>query len=259
MNFGAETFSDGVDLDGATFYQKLRKARTLPTTSQPPVGEFMDLFRRLDEQYEAVITILVTSELSGTAGTAMSALNEIQVEATERGDPQPEIHVVDSLNTAGAQALLVTAAAGMAAAGAHALEIVQALENLIPRLTLAFMVDTLEYIHRGGRIGVASALLGTLVRIKPILHMDNGRIDVLHKVRTARKAIDYLLSLMEERMGNGMPVHAAVLHADARDKAETLKLDVASRFDCAELFVSEVSPAIGVHAGPGTLGLAYYQ
>jgi DegV family protein with EDD domain len=79
------------------------------------------------------------------------------------------------------------------------------------------MVDTLEYIHRGGRIGVASALLGTLVRIKPILHMDKGSIDVLHKVRTARKAIRYLLSLMEERMSQGMPIHAAVLHADARD------------------------------------------
>jgi DegV family protein with EDD domain len=259
VHFGKEVYRDGVDIDGPTFYEKLRGVKTLPTTSQPSAGEFATLFRRLGREFDSVITILVTSRLSGTVGSALIACKQLQDEATEQGDPPPEIHVVDSLSTSGALSMLVTAAARMAEAGSHAKMIVRSLEEMIPRMRLDFVVDTLEYLHKGGRIGAASALLATLVRIKPILHMDNGVIGVLHKVRTAKRAISYLFELMEERVVNGVPVHVAVLHADAREIAEALKQKVANRFECAELFISEVSPAIGVHAGPGTVGLAYYQ
>ena len=155
--------------------------------------------------------------------------------------------------------MLVTAMARLAEAGSSTQNIVQAAEALIPRMTVAFVVDTLEYLRKGGRIGGAAALLGSLVQIKPILHLDRGRIDVLEKVRTAKKAIHRLIGIMEERMGTATPVHAAILHADRPDLAEMLKQKVAGRFNCSELIVCELSPAISTHVGPGALGLAYYQ
>ena len=259
VHFGEETFRDGVDLDAATFYEKLGRAKTLPTTSQPSAGDFMALYRRLVQKADAVVSIHVTSKLSGTVASALAARQALRAEAAERGDPQPEIHVVDSLLATGGLGLLVTAMARLAETGSPAQKIVQAAEALIPRMTVAFVVDTLEYLRKGGRIGGAAALLGSLVQIKPILHLDRGRIDVLEKVRTAKRAMHRLLGIMEGRMGTGKPVRAAILHAGRPDLAEMLKQKVAGRFDCSELIVFELSPAIGTHVGQGAVGLAYYQ
>jgi DegV family protein with EDD domain len=260
VHFGEETFRDGVDLRAAAFYEKLKRAKILPTTSQPSAGDFMALYRRLVQQVDAVVSIHVTSKLSGTVASALAARKALQAEAAERGDPHPEIHVVDSLLATGALGLLVTAMARMAEdAGSSAQKMVRSAEALIPRMTVAFVVDTLEYLRKGGRIGGAAALLGSLIQIRPILHLDRGRIDVLEKVRTAKKAMRRLMRIMEERMGRGAPVHAAILHANRPDEAEELRQKVAGRLDCSELIVCELSPAIGAHVGPGAVGLAYYQ
>ncbi len=258
-HFGEETFRDGVDLSTAAFYEKLKRADALPTTSQPSVGDFLELYRRLGREAKAIISIHISSRLSGTVDSAMTARQTLLEEAVERGDHPPEVHVVDSLLTSAALGLLVTAAARLATATSFAPVVVQATEDLLSRSTVIFCVDTLEYLHKGGRIGGASALLGTLIQVKPILHLTGGRIDVLEKVRTAQKAKRRLLGIMEERMGAGATVHAAVVHADAPDEAEKLKREVASHFNCAELFVCEFSPTIATHVGPGTVGLAFYQ
>ena len=259
VHFGEETFRDGVDLSTAAFYEKLKRADALPTTSQPSVGDFLALYRRLGREAEAIVSIHISSGLSGTVASALAARQTLLEEAAERGDSPPEVHVVDSLFTSAALGLLVTAAARLAAATSSAPVVVQATEDLLSHLTLIFCVDTLEYLHKGGRIGGASALLGTLIQIKPILHLIGGRIDVLEKVRTAQKAKRRLLGIMEERMGTEATVHAAIVHADVPDEAEKLKQEVASYFDCAELFICEFSPTIATHVGPGTVGLAFYQ
>jgi DegV family protein with EDD domain len=123
---------------------------------------------------------------------------------------------------------------------------------------MIFVVDTLEYLRKGGRIGGAAALAGSLIRIKPILHILEGRIDALDKVRTRDKAMDRLLEIVAERVGGAGPIHAAVVHAVAPAEAAALRDRIAHAFDCAELHMTEISPAIGTHVGPGTVGVAFY-
>ena len=178
--------------------------------------------------------------------------------AARRELPDVPIHVIDSYTLSVAQGLIAIAAARAAAAGQDAAEIVRLVEDLMSRTSLIFTVETLEYLHKGGRIGGATALLGSALRIKPILHIKDGQVEPLEKPRTRKKAVGRLLDLMAERVGAPEAVHAAVLHCDAPDEAERLAEQTAARFQCAELLTVEAGPIIGAHAGPGTLGVAFY-
>lgn len=259
VHFGEETFRDGVDLSTAAFYERLKRTKALPTTSQPSVGDFMELYRRLGQESESIISVHISSGLSGTVTSALAARQTLVDEAAQGGYSPPDIRVVDSLLTSTALGLLVTAAVRLAVDTSSAQVVIQAMEGLISRLMVVFYVDTLEYLDKGGRIGGASALLGSALQIKPILYLTGGRIDVLEKVRTVRRAKRRLLEIMEDRIGIGTTVHAAIVHADAPDEAEKLEQEVTSHFNCAELFVCEFSPAIGTHVGPGTVGVAFYR
>lgn len=258
VHFGEQTFRDRVDLTSAAFYEKLRDADSLPTTSQPSVGDFVELYRRLSQEAEGIVSIHISSGISGTVDSALTARQTLIAEATTAGEKPPAIHVIDSRCTSMGLGLLTTAAARAAAEGRAAEEVARMIEGLIPRLMVVFVVDTLEYLHKGGRIGGAAALVGSVLQVKPVLYFNEGRIDVLEKVRTTRKAKRRLLEIMEERMGTGTTVHAAITHADAPDEAEKLRQQVTERFNCVEMFVCELSPAIATHVGPGTLGLAFY-
>jgi DegV family protein with EDD domain len=135
---------------------------------------------------------------------------------------------------------------------------VDLVESLVPKMNIIFMVDTLEYLHKGGRIGGASALIGSLLNIKPILCVADGRIEPLEKQRSRRRAIQAVLDRMAESVGESQAVHAAVLHCDAPEEGQALADRLAEQFNCVELIVSETGPVIGVHAGPGTVGVAFY-
>lgn len=258
VHFGEQTFRDRVDLTSAAFYEKLRDADSLPTTSQPSVGDFVELYRRLSQEAEGIVSVHISSDISGTVDSALTARQTLIAEATTAGEKPPAIHVIDSRCTSMGLGLLTTAAARAAAEGQSAEEVARMVEGLIPRVMVVFVVDTLEYLHKGGRIGGAAALVGSVLQVKPVLYFNEGRIDVLEKVRTTRKAKRRLLEIMEERMGTGTTVHAAITHADAPDEAEKLRQQVAERFNCVEMFVCELSPAIATHVGPGTVGLAFY-
>ena len=258
VHFGDKAFRDGVELTTAEFYDRLRRARSLPTTSQPSIGDFLKLYRRLGQEAEAIVSIHISSSLSGTVPSALGAQQVLIAEGTERDADPPAIHVVDSTFTSAGLGLLVTAAARAVEAGQPAEAVVRTVENLIPRTKVIFVVDTLEYLQKGGRIGGAAALLGSVIQIKPILHLTGGRIDVLEKVRTARKAKRRLLGIMEEQVGQAAAVHAAIIHANAPEEAEVLRQQVTERFECRELFVAELSPTIATHVGPGTVGVAFY-
>jgi DegV family protein with EDD domain len=253
INFDGETFRDGVDIDPNRFYERLKTAQQLPTTSQPPADRFGELYQRLSEKTDAIISIHISSQLSGTVNSAQMAREALVHGKT---DP-PEIYVIDSRATANGLALLVSAVARAIADGTPAAQIVQEIETLSSRLFTAFVVDTLEYLRKGGRIGGAAALVGSVLQVKPVLYLKEGRIDVLEKVRTARRAKQRLLDIVAERAGE-QPIHACIVHAQAPLEAERIRQHLATQFECRDLFVVELSPVIAVHVGPGTVGVSFY-
>lgn len=249
VHFEEEGYRDGVDLTTEQFYPMLSKARNLPTTSQPSVGEFLEVYRSLAGQAEAIVSIHISSELSGTVASALAAREMLH---------DVPVHVVDSRSTSMGLGMIALAAARAAAEGHNAEQVVAVAEQLVPRMNVIFVVDTLEYLHKGGRIGGATAFLGSLIQIKPILHLDKGRIEALDKVRSRRKAMDRLMEIVAERAGSASSLHASVLHAQAKEEAEAIRDRVSGAFRFAELYMAGVSPAIGTHVGPGTVGIAFY-
>ena len=258
ISFGQQSVRDGVDLTLSEFYRRLRAASAPPTTSQPAAGDFLDLYRRLSEKAEAIVSIHISKELSGTLESAQTARQILKVETPKQDAPGVPIHILDSRTVSGGLGLIVLAAARAAMAGKSASEVIQAAEAVIPRTNVIFTVETLEYLRKGGRIGGAAALLGVVLDIKPILDIRDGRIEVLEKVRSKKQARARLPEIMAERSGPDTQIHVAVLHADAPEEANRLADDISAHFNVAEQLVIDIGAAIGTHTGPGTLGLAFY-
>jgi DegV family protein with EDD domain len=246
--FGEEMLLDVVEIGIDEFHRRLSEGPIHPSTTQPNPEDFTALYEKLSNDYDGIVAILISSELSGTVNSALVAKEEF--------DRIP-VRVVDSRSTSMGLGLAVLAAAEAATAGKSIDEVEAAARGVCSNVKVLFVVDTLEYLHKGGRIGGASRFLGTALGLKPLLHLNDGRVDGLEKVRTKHKAIDRMLELAGE-YANGRPVHVAVIHADAANEVETLKSAVMEQFDCIDLYVADLSPAIATHAGPGTLGIAIY-
>jgi DegV family protein with EDD domain len=239
---------DGVDIDPATFYRRLETSRTLPTSSQPSAGEFTAFYQQLAAEADAIVSVLVSSELSGTIASAQAAREQL---------PELDIRIVDSRSSSMGLGLTALAAARAAAAGASADEVVAAACEMRDRVHLLFVVDTLEYLHRGGRISGTKRVLGTALRIKPILHFEDGRIVSLTQARTKRKAIERILDIVEERLGGRRMAEVVVVDINSPESGDAVAGLVAERFAPTQLYRSEVSPVVGMHVGPGTVGLAF--
>jgi DegV family protein with EDD domain len=246
VHFGEQTYRDEIDLSHEEFYRMLAEAETLPTTSQPSAGEFFDLYSELSKDGHEIISIHISSKLSGTVSSAQSAKEML---------PEAKITIIDSASTAMGLGLMALTAARAAEEGKTAAEIVAAVEKMIPAMNVVFVVDTLEYLQKGGRIGGAAALVGALLKVKPILCLKDGRVEPLDKVRSKRKALARLLEVVEERVGPGTPVRVAVLHAQVPDEARALEQEVRARFNCTECYFAELGPVLGTHTGPGVVGL----
>lgn len=249
---GEQTLRDGIDITPSRFYELLRAASKLPTTSQPSTGDFVEVYSRLSGEVDAIVSIHLSELLSGTIKSALAArelVNHVPIE------------VIDSRSASVGLGFVVLAAAREAQRGGGLPEVVAAAKKLIPRINVIFVVDTLKYLHMGGRIGGASAMLGTALKIKPLLHLYEGQVNPLERVRSKCKATERMLEIMAQRLqgddSEGV-LHAAVAHADREDEALELKEQVLSRFQPDEFYLSELTPAIGTHAGPGTLGLGWY-
>jgi DegV family protein with EDD domain len=209
----------------------------------------LDFFRQAGVGVEAVVGVFVTSKLSGTVANAQAAQAEL---------PDITVRVVDSLSTSMGMGFMVLTAARAAAAGKSLDEVVAAAEDMRDRVHVLFAVDTLEFLHRGGRIGGAKWLLGTALSIKPLLHLDDGTIKPLVQVRTKRKAIARMLDVAEERLDGKRMTEAAVIDAGTPEEGDAIAEQVRERFGISPVYRTAVSPAIGTHAGPGTVGLVFY-
>jgi len=249
IHWGDETYLDGVDITPNEFYLRLSHSKTLPTTSQPSEQDFLQAFESLVDQSDGIVVPLISSGISGTVASAKAAAREFS---------RLPVEIVDTHITSMGQVLIILAAARAAAKGKSLQEVRQAADEVVQRLHVFFAVDTLEYLHRGGRIGGASRYLGTALSIKPILFFNaEGKIDALERVRTKRKALQRLITLAEEQ-AKGQPVHAGIVHANAPQVAQEFREEVIQRLNCKEIFIVELSPVIGTHVGPGTIGIALY-
>ncbi len=249
IHWGNDTFLDGVDLTPNEFYTRLSHSKTLPTTSQPSIQDFLQAFESLANQADGIVVPLISSGISGTVASAQAAARQFS---------RVPVEIVDTRVTSAGQGLVVMAAARAAAQGKSLQEVRQAADEVVQRMHLFFAVDTLEYLHRGGRIGGASRYLGTVLNIKPILYFDlAGKLDALERARTKGKALQRLTALAEEK-ANGHPLHLSVIHANAPEIAQEFREQITHRLHCEDVFTMELSPVIGIHVGPGTIGVALY-
>lgn len=240
---------DGIDIDPATFYKRLRTAKNLPTSSQPTVQEFVNFYNKIFQKSDIIINILVSSKISGTITNAKAAIKQFQ---------DSKIHLVDSLASSMGHGHIVLAAARLAAAGKPVEKIIQAAEEIREKMNFIFVVETLKFLHKGGRIGGAKRYLGSALSIKPLLEFRNGLIEALEQVRTKRKAIARMLDIAEERLSGQQMAEASVVDIDSQEEGDMVAQMVMERFSPAKLFRSGVSPVVGTHVGPGAIGFAFY-
>jgi len=248
--WGEQTLRDGVDIQPSEFYTRIKTAKVMPTTSQVSVADMRDIFSGLLEKDFEVLGIFLSSKLSGTMQSAVQA-REILGKGGEK------VQLVDSLSTAMALGFIAIAAARAAESGASMAEAKAVAEKAIGHTGIYFAVDTLEFLHRGGRIGGAQRFIGTALNMKPVLALKDGRVEAVERIRTKSKAVDRVFELVVEDTKGKSPIHLATLHANAEEEAKTLLSRASKELDAAESILTEVSPVVGNHAGPGTVGLAY--
>ena len=248
VNFGDHSYRDGVDLTPTEFYRMLRTSEVLPTTSGPSVGDFLNVYNQAAQDGTGVVAIHLPAELSSIYDTAVMASKMVE---------DVPIRVLDSRSVSMAQGFVVLEAARAAAAGADIDTVVARAEEISQKVHFFFMLDTLEYLRRGGRIGGAAAFLGEALRIKPMVTLIDGQVEAFAQPRTMRRAIRRVLQQMEIDT-QGRPIHAAVFDADAPQAIAALRQQIAERFECVALYTTEFTPVMGAHTGPGGLGVAYY-
>jgi DegV family protein with EDD domain len=239
-----------VQLSNSEFYARLKEAPVLPTTSQPSAGEFFDVLKEVTDAGNEIIALTISSKLSGTWNSAMAAKEML---------PEAGISVIDSLSTSVGLQMMIEIALEAIAAGDTRQQIVDRIEEIKANLHFLFVVDTLEYLAKGGRIGNAKALLGTLLKVKPILTLVDGAIEPFEQVRSKKKAQARMLELVESRLaGSGAQARVAIANAMVPDLAAELSLELACRLGCSPPTVAELGPVIGTHTGPGVIAVATF-
>lgn len=247
-------YRDGIDILPEEFYHRFRAqnqllSHTHPTTSQPPLGAFVSLYTQLSQQYEGIVSIHVAGEMTGTVRTAQLAADQMN---------HFPICVLDSHTATIAEGFVVIAAARAAAQGGRIDQVVAAAQHVIDQVDFFATLKSLEYIHRGGRLGEAATLIGSQLKIVPILNLKNGRVSVVRITRSWKHALEEIIELSIEQLKDKTNVHASVFHADAHEEAPWLKEQLLAHIPCAEFYITEFTPVMGAHTGPDVVGVAFY-
>ncbi len=247
--FGEESFREGVEIDHATFMQRLTTGRIAPKTAAPYPGDFIEAFTELTRTGESIICIHPSADVSGTVRSA---------EIAKADFPDADIRIIDTRTIAGPLASMVLEADRLARAGAGADEIEAHVRAMIPRAHIYFLVDTLEYLRRGGRIGGAQALLGSILQIKPILTFTNGRVEPFEKARTRQRALARLKEIVLAEAARGADAHVTVMHTDVPADAQALAVELKRLLDTPDIPIHQMVTAIVTHGGPGVLAVGFF-
>jgi DegV family protein with EDD domain len=248
--WGEQTFHDGVDIRPEEYYTRLKGSKVMPSTSQVPIPVMQNTFQGLVDQGFEVIGIFISSKLSGTMQSAIQG-REMMGSAAEK------VTLLDSQSTAMAMGFQVLTAARAAQTGASVKECVTLAEQAREKSGVYFAVDTLEFLHRGGRIGGAQRFIGTALNMKPVLAVQGGRVEAVERIRTKGKALERVIELVSEQVKGQSNIRLATLHANAADEARSVLDRASQQLGAVESLLTDVSPVVGTHAGPGTVGLAY--
>ena len=248
LQWDGASYRDGVDILPDEFYTRLSDSKTLPTTSQATVNDFTQVYKRIMDEGFDILTLPISSGISGTYDSA------IQAKAQLGNVP---IEIIDTRLVSMALSFQVLAAARAAKDGASLEECKQIALKAYDHIGVYFVVDTLKYLHAGGRIGGGKRFMGTALNIKPILEIRDGKIEAVKSVISINKALEAMVEMVEKDVDQRKPVRVSVFHALAAEKAQELLKTTAARLHADEAILSYVSPVIGCHVGPGTLSIAY--
>ena len=248
--FDHETYKEEVEITTEDFYEKMRNAKDLPTTTQPSTGEFVELFEKLSKDYDAVISIHLSSGISGTlqgAATAGTMVENIKV------------YPYDSEISCRVQGFYVIEAAKMALEGKEPEEIIARLDEMKKSIRAYFIVDDLTNLQKGGRLSGAAALIGGLLQVKPVLHFVDKVIVPFEKIRTKKKAMNRIVELLGEAVSDEAEYQAVVIHGNREEEAIAWKKEMEAKFPNVEFDISYFGPVIGTHLGEGAMGLGWVK
>jgi len=245
LRFGDKVYRDRVDISEDEFYQKLVESPIHPSTSQPTPADFTEVYQKLSQEADGIVSIQITSKLSGTYNSAL--------QGREMAGVRCHIEVVDSLSGSMGLGLIAMAAARLAEAGKSLPEVLEELRQVIPSIHLLGVLDTLKYLLRGGRIGKAKALLGSVLNVKPLLTIRDGEIVPAGQARTRSKGIERLFDFVKNTLNIQ---ELAIVHSTTPDEASSLRERMGSIFAKERIHLARLGPALGVHFGPGTLIVA---
>lgn len=249
INFGEESYYEGIEMDNAAFMRCLLSSPTLPKTAAPPPELFVTEFERLVPLGEPILCLHPSSEVSGTVRSAVVAARDF---------PNADIRVLDTRSVGSPLATMVRLAAEWASAGVDVDTIETRIRGMIPRCRIYFMVATLEYLAKGGRIGGAAALLGSVLQIKPILRLHEGKVDQFERERTHKRALRRLIEIICEQYPKDRDGYLTVMHASVPDQAQALAAELGAQLGVKDVPIYDVPPAIITHGGPGILAAGFF-
>jgi DegV family protein with EDD domain len=255
--FGDKMYRDRIDLKTPSELSDLiKKSDKFPTTSAPAPTAYLGAYRRLSQKVDSIFYVAMSSKLSVSFNSAAMARDMAENEL-----PDVKIEVFDSMTTVGAAGFIALAAARAGASGKDLSQVVEIAKEVRSKVTVIFIMDTLSYLAKSGRIGKAQALMGNVLSIKPIVEIPTtgGRVEPVTRVRTKPKAVNNLLEIVKQRVGTEKPLRIMVEHTAVPEEAEKLKKMVSKQFNCAELLLCEFNPTGAVTIGPGNLGLSFYH
>nr|WP_156931893.1 DegV family protein [Bacillus sp. J37] len=250
VNFGTESYQEEIEITSEQFFEKMRGQQQLPTTSQPPVGKFVELFEALSKEYDAVISIHLSSGISGTYNGAATAGDMVD---------NIDVYAYDSEISCMVQGFYALEAAEMAHEGADPKDILARMDEMKKTINAYFMVDDLSNLQKGGRLSGAQALIGSLLQVKPILHFEDKVIVPFEKVRTRKKALNRVFELLDEVAGQNEPMRVVVIHANRSEEAEKMQQELSVKYPNVECMISYFGPVIGTHLGEGAVGVGWYK